>query len=116
MKFIITEEQEKNLRLYKIYELAKPYFEEKGYNNLEKVIKGGVVYYIDKDTRNVLFYYYQDRKNGDVYIDYEMIWMVFESYFSLQKNEIQEVMRLWLEDFYKLKGLRPKAILVDNQQ
>ena len=106
MNIIITEEQEKNLKLYRIYELVKPYFEEKGYNNLKKIIKMDTVYYIDKD-RTILFYYNQDIKTGKVYIDYHIIWTLFKSYFSLQDNEIQEVMKYWLEDFYNLKGLTP---------
>jgi hypothetical protein len=110
MNIIITEEQEENLKLYRIYELSKPYFEEKGYNNLKKIIKMDTVYYIDKDTRNILFYYNQDRKNGIVYIDYHTIWTLFKSYFSLQYTEIQEVMKYWLEDFYNLKGLTPQRI------
>ena len=106
MKFIITEEQEKNLKLYRIYELSKPYFEEKGYNNLEKVIKNDNVYYINKN-RHAIFYYKQDRKTGNVYISYDEGWAFFDSYFSLKYTEAQEIMRYWLDDFYKLKGLTP---------
>jgi len=77
------------------------------FNNLTPVEKGNRIYYVDKD-RLPLIMYYPDRKNGVVYIDFYRIWSFFERVIGLKYEEIQGIMREWLEDTYNLRGLTPE--------
>jgi hypothetical protein len=84
----------------------------KEYGNLTKVVRDDETFYIDKD-RLSLFYYYQDKKNGYIYINYDRIWSFLESVFSMNHLEISELLKVWLEDTYNLRGVIPlKQFLV----
>jgi len=78
----------------------------KEYGNLTKVVRDDETFYIDKD-RLSLFYYYQDKKNGYIYINYDRIWSFLESVFSMNHLEISELLKVWLEDTYNLRGVTP---------
>ena len=80
----------------------------KEYGNLTKVVRDDETFYIDKD-RLSLFYYYQDKKNGYIYINYDRIWSFLESVFSMNHLEISELLKVWLEDTYNLRGVIPKV-------
>ncbi len=49
----------------------------------------------------------QDKNFKDFYFDYDEIWSFFESLFSMKYQQIQDVMRYWLEETLKLKGYTP---------
>jgi hypothetical protein len=76
------------------------------FGNLIPVVKDNKTYYVNED-RLPLFYYYQDSKNEYVYINYREIWSFLESMFGMEYQQIQGVMRDWLEETYNLKGLTP---------
>ena len=78
----------------------------KEFGNLTPVVKGERTFYVDKD-RLPLFYYYQNEKNGWVYINYDRIWLFLESVFSMEDLEISELLKVWLEDTYNLRGYAP---------
>jgi len=78
----------------------------KEYGNLTKVVRDDRTFYIDKD-RLSLFYYYQDQKNGYIYVNYNRIWLFLESVFSMNHLEISELLKVWLEDTYNLRGVTP---------
>jgi hypothetical protein len=78
----------------------------KEFGNLTPVVKGDRTFYIDKD-RLPLFYYYQDEKNGWVYVNYVRIWSLLESVFSMNHLEISELLKVWLEDTFNLRGVTP---------
>jgi hypothetical protein len=82
----------------------------KEYGNLTKVVRGDRTFYIDKD-RLPLFYYYQDEKNGWVYVNYVRIWSLLESVFSMKDLEIKGLLVVWLEDTYNLRGVTPSKML-----
>ena len=77
------------------------------FNDLERVIKDGKVYYVDKN-RKPLFFHYQNEKNGDIWFNYERIWSFFEEFFLMKYEEIREILKGWLEETYKLKGFTPR--------
>jgi hypothetical protein len=77
------------------------------FNDLEKVIKDGRVYYVDKD-RKPLFFYFQNKKNEYIYINYDRIWSFFEEFFLMEYEEIQGILKGWLEEVYKIRGFIPK--------
>ena len=85
----------------------------KEYGNLTKVVRGDRTFYINKD-RLPLFYYYQDQKNGWVYVNYVRIWSFLESVFSMNHPEISELLKVWLEDTYNLRGLKPTLLSFTN--
>jgi len=76
------------------------------FDNLKPVIKDIRTYYVDSE-RNPIFYYYQDSENGDVYISYGRIWSVLKKDFGLNRTEIQELIKGWLEETYNLRRLTP---------
>jgi hypothetical protein len=78
----------------------------KEFGNLTPVVKGERTFYVDKD-RLPLFYYYQNEKNGLIYIIYNKIWSLLESVFSMDNLEIRELLTAWLEDTYNLRGYTP---------
>ena len=98
MKIIITESSRDRVVLKWL---------NKEFGNLTKIVKGDMTFYVDKD-RKPLFYYYQDEKNGYVYINYHRIWGFFESIFGLKDLQTEEILTIWLEQTYNLRGLTPK--------
>ena len=97
MKYIITEN--------KLDKVVITWLNNK-FGNLKPIVKGDKTFYINED-RIILFYYYQDEKNGYVYINYNEIWSFLESIFGLESLQIKSIITYWLEETYNLKGLTP---------
>jgi len=76
------------------------------FGDLTPVVKGNRTFYVDKD-RKPLFYYYQDSKYKDIYINYERMWVFFNSIFGLNTLQTQEILTIWLEEIYNLRGFTP---------
>ena len=49
----------------------------------------------------------QDKKTKYFWFDYHEIWSVFESFFGMEHQEIQEVLGYWLENTLKLECYTP---------
>jgi len=81
-------------------------FLKDNFDNLQKVIKGDEIYYVDSE-RKPLFMYEQDEENGWVYINYDRIWSILEEDFHLNYTEIQGLIKVWLGETYNLRGLTP---------
>ena len=97
MKYIITEN--------KLDKVALTWLNN-NFGDLTPSVKGNKTYYVNEE-RIPLFYYYQDKKNGYVYISYDEIWSFLESMFDMDYQQIQGVIRDWVEETYNLKGLTP---------
>ena len=97
MKIIITESSRDRVVLKWL---------NREFGNLTPAIVGTKTYYVDND-RKPLFMYYQNRKNGYVYVNYDRIWVFFESIFGLKGLQTQEILKVWLEETYNLRGLTP---------
>ena len=78
----------------------------KVFGDLTPVIKDGKTFYVDKDGLP-LFIYFQDSKNGIVYVNYDRIWVFFESIFGLNTLQTKEILTIWLEETYNLRGVTP---------
>ena len=76
------------------------------FNGLNPVEKNNAIYYVDKDKRT-LFMYFQDRRNGVVYINYDIIWSFFQKVIGLDYKKIRGIIKNWLEETYNLSGLTP---------
>ena len=55
---------------------------------------------------NMMIY---DRKNDEVYINYDVIWSFLEDVFGLKYVEIQELTQEWLSETYNLRGITTKV-------
>jgi hypothetical protein len=102
MKIIITESSRDSLVLNWL---------NKEFGDLTPVVKHDRTYYVD-DNRKPLFYYYQDEKNGVIYINYDRIWVFFEDIFGLNTSQTKEILTIWLEQTYNLRGVTPYLILM----
>ena len=78
----------------------------KEFGDLTEVVKGSRTFYVGRD-RKPLFFYYQDDKNGNVYINYDKIWVFFESIFGMEYYQTQDIINKWLEETYNLRGHTP---------
>jgi hypothetical protein len=65
------------------------------------------VFYVNSSNEVMMKY---DKKNEYVFIHYENIWSKIESLFHLNYGETQSIMKTWLEEAYKLKGVTPEVI------
>jgi hypothetical protein len=97
MKIIITESSRDRLVLKWL---------NREFGDLTLVVKDDKIFYVD-ENRKPLFYYYQDSKNGYVYINYDKIWIFFESIFGLNTLQTKEILTIWLEETYNLRGVTP---------
>ena len=78
----------------------------KEFGNLTEVVRDDKTFYVDKDQKP-LFFYYHNEKNGYVYISYDKIWVFFESIFGLNTSQTKEILKVWLEETYNLRGVTP---------
>jgi hypothetical protein len=46
-----------------------------------------------------------DKKNKEIWFDYNNIWSKIESLFHLNHDDVKSIMKVWLEDTYKLDGV-----------
>jgi hypothetical protein len=60
-----------------------------------------------KKYENLIIY---DRKNDDVFIDYDRIWSILRNSFGLNYTEIQSLTKTWLGEVYNLRGITTKGI------
>jgi hypothetical protein len=97
MKIIITESSRDRLVLKWL---------NREFGDLTPAVVGDRTYYVDED-RKPLFMYYQDLKNGIVYVNYERIWVFFNSIFGLKDPQTKEILTIWLEETYNLRGATP---------
>ena len=58
-------------------------------------------YIIYKKGEEAIFDY--NKKNGVVCVNYNEIWSFFESYFSMEYQQIQDVIKEWVEERYNLR-------------
>ena len=75
----------------------------KEFGDLTSVVKDDKTYYVDKD-RKPLIYYYHNKKNMYVYVNYDRIWGILESIFGMEELETEDILIIWLEETYNLRG------------
>jgi len=77
------------------------------FNNLEVVQseqKPNWMLYRFEKGKNMMIY---DKKNEYVYINNDVIWSFFDGGIRLNHHEIQEIMEMWLDKVYNLRGVTP---------
>ena len=50
----------------------------------------------------------QNRKYKEFWFDYDDIWSFFRSIFSMTYGEIHGLLKIWLEETFKLEGYTPQ--------
>ena len=93
MKIIITENKLNQIGikwLNKHFGDLKP-FETNKYSDYIFYQKG----------KEIIFDY--NKKNGDVYINYDEIWSFFRTVFGMEYQQIQDITKAWVEERYKLR-------------
>ena len=78
----------------------------KEFGGLTKVVKSDKTFYVDDDGKSLIMYY-QYSKNGDVYVNYNRIWQLLEPIFGLDYSQTREILTIWLEETYNLRGYTP---------
>jgi len=64
------------------------------------------VYYVNPNNEIMMEY---NQKNYLVYINYDDIWSKIESLFHLNYNDVQSIIKVWLEEKpYELVGVTPE--------
>ena len=61
-------------------------------------------------------YMEQDLENGYLWIDFDTIWQDLKMLFSLEYDDIQSIIKKWVEEAYNLRGVTPgytEAELID---
>ena len=85
-------------------------FLNKLYGNLTKVVIDDVTYYVD-ENRNIIITYNLKQKLtediGYVYINYDRIWEFLISTFNLNISQAEEILTIWLEETYGIRGFVP---------
>ena len=62
------------------------------------------VFYVNSGNEVIMEY---NQENERVYIHYDHIWSKIESLFHLNYGETQSIMKVWVEEDYKLGGVTP---------
>lgn len=107
MKIIITERQRKLIsededrdflviKKFAKKQLTKKFGDLRPYET-DKM--PGYVFYID-DNKNIYIECY--KKNGKVWVDNNSIWTFLEDGLQLDSHQIQQLIKEWLEEHYKL--------------
>ena len=50
-----------------------------------------------------------NKKNGYVYVSFKEIWKFFESYFSIDNQQIKDITKIWVEEHYKMEVTATRA-------
>ena len=99
MKYIITES--------KLQEVALKWMDKNFHPDKLEVFtseKYPDLIFFRKDGKVIME---QNLKNKYFWFDYYEIWSFFEKFFNMYYTEIQEVLRFWLENTFKLEGYIP---------
>jgi hypothetical protein len=99
MKYIITEN--------KLDKVVITWLNDK-FGNLKPIVRNGKTFYIN-ENKLILFYYYHDDKNRDVYINNDEIWSFLKSIFGLESKQIEDIIKQWLGETYNLNDLTPRV-------
>jgi hypothetical protein len=69
------------------------------------------VFYVNPSDELMMEY---DKENERVYIQNDHIWSKIQSLFHLDYDDTQSIIKVWLEETYKLGGLIPLPSFMDT--
>ena len=76
------------------------------FNNLRPIVKDDKTFYVNEENEPI-FYFYQNEKNGVCWFKSFDFWTVLRDDFDLKLEEIQGILRKWLDVTYNLRELTP---------
>ena len=92
MKYVITESRLERLAINWLND---------NYGDLEPYeIEEEPDYIFYKKGNRVIFEY--NKNSGAIYVDYDEIWTIFEAYFTMEYEQIQHIIKMWVEEQYNL--------------
>jgi hypothetical protein len=77
------------------------------YSNLDVVQSernSEIILYRFEKGKNMMVY---NKKKEYVHINYDVIWSFFDKGIRLNHHEIQDIMEMWLDKVYNLRGVTP---------
>jgi hypothetical protein len=69
------------------------------------------VFYVNPSDELMMEY---DKENERVYIQNDHIWSKIQSLFHLDYDDTQSIIKVWLEETYKMGGLTPLPSFMDT--
>jgi len=63
------------------------------------------VFYVNSDNEIMMEYH---NENDYVYMHYDHLWSKIKSLFHLNSDDTKSIMKVWLEEAYKLGAVKPK--------
>ena len=99
-------------KTFEIFDIKEPMDFLNLFNDLESVQseeQENWTLYRYKKGHNFMIY---NRKNGNIYINYDEIWSVLEGKIGLKYSEIQELTKRWLDEVYNLRGVTSEPLEV----
>jgi hypothetical protein len=67
------------------------------------------VFYVNSGDEVIMEY---NQRNKYIHIHHEYIWSKIQSLFHLNHREVQSIMKIWLEETYKLGEVTPSVFVV----
>ncbi len=99
MKIIITENKLNSVVLKWL---------DREFGNLTKVSKDDQIQYVDQDGYPLIKYLIHTKYI--VFVDYYRIWRMVGNIFGMGFQQVQDILKIWLEETYNLKGCTPVTI------
>jgi hypothetical protein len=79
----------------------------KEFGDLTEVVKGTKTYYVDKKGLPLTYYLKKNKRiNPIIFINYDRIWSLIGNIFGLDDSQTREILTIWLDETYNLKGYR----------
>jgi len=101
-------------KTFEIFDIKEPMDFLNLFNDLESVQseenKDYIVYHYKKGHNCMI----RNIENKYVYFNRDEIWLVLKNKFNLNKIEIQELTKIWLNEVYNLRGVTPTPCLIVN--
>jgi|688.fasta_scaffold1132059_2 hypothetical protein len=101
-------------KTFEIFDIKEPMDFLNLFNDLESVqseeYKDYIVYHYKKGHNFMI----RNIENKYVYFNRDEIWLVLKNKFNLNKIEIQELTKIWLNEVYNLRGVTPTPCPIVN--
>jgi hypothetical protein len=99
MKIIITESKLNKVVLKWL---------DREFGNLTKVSNDNQIQYVDQDGDPLIKYLIHTKQI--VFVDYYRIWRMVGNIFGMGFQQVQDILKIWLEETYNLKGCTPFTV------
>jgi hypothetical protein len=101
-------------KTFEIFDVKEPIDFLNLFNDLESVqseLNEVYVVYHYKKGHNFMIH---NIENKYIYFNRDEIWLVLKNKFNLNKIEIQELTKIWLDEAYNLRGVTPTPCPIVN--